>query len=358
MTEPQENEATNENAPAEPIAEAPAAAAPRDDLAIPAAAPPLGPPIEGGGAVEWLWRGRALAKARAKVSAIVDPTADAHARAALELGVRALDPAEPMPDRGAKHLAIDLFRQSLFWLTVAVTHERPGERTARVILGADRLARAGVDGTRWERAWETLETGTFESDAALEPALAAEIAETSRDLVEALFVFADDPSREVSRVLLARWSRLVTIALVVIALVVVASVAVKKAGQGKNLAAGKPWKTSSTYPTCNFDAHECNGSPTNVFFHTNEEDNPWWEVNLGAPTQFAHIEIENRSDCCTERVVPLVVEVSDDEKSWREIGRKKDVFSTWTLNAPARATYVRLRVAKRSFLHLGSVVIR
>ena len=54
--------------------------------------------------------------------------------------------------------------------------------------------------------------------------------------------------------------------------------------------------------------------------------------------------------------VPLVLEVSDDGASWREVIRRPDVFATWYPTFPAqKARYVRLRVDRISTLHLEAV---
>jgi hypothetical protein len=56
--------------------------------------------------------------------------------------------------------------------------------------------------------------------------------------------------------------------------------------------------------------------------------------------------------------VPLVVEVSNDRKKYREVARRTEVFDTWTPKfAPQRMRYVRLRVARRSMLHLDRVEV-
>jgi len=126
----------------------------------------------------------------------------------------------------------------------------------------------------------------------------------------------------------------------------------------KNLAYGKQWTTSSKMYECNPEAGECGGVPTMIFFHTKDEVNPWVQYDLGAPTQFSSMTIKNRQDAFRERAAPLVVEVSDDGKSYREVARQNDEFSVWKPSFPKQtARYVRLRVARKSMLHLESVQI-
>jgi hypothetical protein len=105
-------------------------------------------------------------------------------------------------------------------------------------------------------------------------------------------------------------------------------------------------------------AKRCGGVSTAVFFCTNEDDNPWFEYDLGAPQRFSSLTILNRSDAVPERAVPLIVEISNDKKTYTEIARRKEVFDVWSPSfAPRHARYVRLRVPRKSFLHLDAVAV-
>jgi hypothetical protein len=94
-------------------------------------------------------------------------------------------------------------------------------------------------------------------------------------------------------------------------------------------------------------------------FHTDPQDNPWIEFDLGKPTGVHRIDVENRDDCCQDRAIPLVVELSNDRTSWKEVARRDKDFSTWVARFPAtRARYVRLRVPRSTTFHLHAVAIR
>ena len=127
----------------------------------------------------------------------------------------------------------------------------------------------------------------------------------------------------------------------------------------RNLAAGKPWTTSSKLYDCHPQKNECGGVETKMFFCTKEEASPWFQYDLGAKTHFSSMTIVNRQDGGVQgRAVPLIVEVSDDGKKFREVIRRSEEFSSWKPKfAPQDARYVRLRVAKKSFLHLEAVRI-
>jgi len=120
-----------------------------------------------------------------------------------------------------------------------------------------------------------------------------------------------------------------------------------------SLTKDQPWRTSTTLEICRPKDHYCADAVTNIFFHTLEEESPWVEFDLGSRKAFRRLSVKNRGDCCPDRAVPLVFEVSDDRVTWREVTRKLETFSTWKADFPTtRAQYVRLRVARRSLLHL------
>ena len=116
------------------------------------------------------------------------------------------------------------------------------------------------------------------------------------------------------------------------------------------------WRTSSTLYACHPDQHNCGGFTTDIFFSTAEDDSPWIEYDLGGHRSFSSLAVGNRVDCCQERAFPMVVEVSDDRTSWRKIAEQPANFDVWRPSFPReRARYLRLRVTKRSFLHLDAV---
>jgi hypothetical protein len=124
-----------------------------------------------------------------------------------------------------------------------------------------------------------------------------------------------------------------------------------------DLAAGRPWRTSSVYGSigCKSPAQVCTEGP-DYFFHTAEEERPWVEIDLGSAKSIAAVRIENRKDCCAERAVPLSVEVSTDQKQYREVLHKQDTFRSWKAEfAPVKARYVRVRAARKTLLHLSRV---
>ena len=113
-------------------------------------------------------------------------------------------------------------------------------------------------------------------------------------------------------------------------------------------------RVSSSWAGCTSDP-PC----TALLFHTDPELNPWVEFDLGAPKTIQRLEITNRTDCCSDRAVPLIVESSTDRANWTPIGQRDTEFQTWTLTfKPRLARYVKLRVPRNTTFHLKDVAIR
>ncbi len=173
---------------------------------------------------------------------------------------------------------------------------------------------------------------------------------------EALLELAEAPFREVQSARRLALLRVGVIAVVAMAVLGAGVTLLLRLTAPPDLALGRPWKASSKLADCHPDQGECAGAKITVFFHTTEEENPWLEYDLEAPKTVSSATIENRRDEARERAVPLAVELSDDEKNWREVARKDEVFDTWRPHwASQTARYVRLRVLKRSSFHLQSV---
>jgi hypothetical protein len=172
-----------------------------------------------------------------------------------------------------------------------------------------------------------------------------------RAFVDTLLWNADAPRRRLDQLLVFRLIRLTLVA----AVLLLVAFGVYRVTRGPNLAAGKPWKTSSRWTGCSADP-TCEGI---LLFHTVEEKEPWAQLDLLKPQTIHRIEVKNRVECCADRIVPLVVEVSLDGKQWTEVGRKKDQFTTWTIKFPPRsARYIKLHIARVSTLHIHDLIVQ
>ena len=101
-------------------------------------------------------------------------------------------------------------------------------------------------------------------------------------------------------------------------------------------------------------------------FHTRNEKNPWWQVDLGTVTQIDRIVLYNRCDKgMNRRNDRIVVRFSEDGKTFREFYRHDGTpFLGYTDKKPlvipvggAKARYVRLGLEGTSYFHLDEVQI-
>ena len=92
--------------------------------------------------------------------------------------------------------------------------------------------------------------------------------------------------------------------------------------------------------------------------HTAEQKDPWVVIDTLRQRPIKRVILRNREDCCTDRGLPLVVEVGVDRNSFVQVGRRDSVFDEWTLEFPERtARYVRLRSESTTVLHLSGVQV-
>lgn len=143
---------------------------------------------------------------------------------------------------------------------------------------------------------------------------------------------------------------------------------------GNNLAIGKNVTQSSVsarslgLPPQENAKGAVSGFLTGSFqFHTGLDDQPWWEVDLGATFEISEIQIFNRIDGSgMERASHLAVLVATSPGEWREVFRREDEKPFGGLDGTSlcikpeprlRARYVRIALLARTFLHLDQVVI-
>jgi hypothetical protein len=314
------------------------------------------------GVWEWFWRGRALEEARGlepEWQRQAGPERESLRRAdlAAELAERALDPVDPLRAGSGAQLALSLQRQAIYWLLVA----RNGAAASSLGAAWDAAPAGlllGVCGSEAELAHlrAILVGRSFIEDAGESTDRALEQGRLVQRFIRALLL-ALSPKRRAQHALWLRWSRSGSLALLVLALLTAGYVAYRRATQAEDLAHGKPWRASSKFADCQRETGACGGP--RVLFHTLEEPEPWFEIDLGAAHSISVVEIENRQDCCAERAVPLVIEVSSDRTKWKAVARREDVFRSWTASIePVTARYVRAKVRRKSTLHLERMTVR
>jgi hypothetical protein len=126
----------------------------------------------------------------------------------------------------------------------------------------------------------------------------------------------------------------------------------------RDLADGKPWAASSSWgPFARMGVMSGDPMPEGRF-HTLEEQNPWFMLDLEKVQDVSAVRVDNRLNCCRERAVPLIMELSVDSVHWKRVAYQRAVFASFTATFPTtQARYVRLRVDRRTAFHLLRVAV-
>jgi hypothetical protein len=309
--------------------------------------------------VAWFSVRDELSRAREEVARFTSEQREylRRAKLAFELGEVALaHRGEAGTSDSSAPIAANLFRQSLYWGLRFQNPVSVSTEPAAVWAGARDAVLASIAASESELAQlATVMRSTFIelADESLETQLAT--ADLLRRSASRVITNAERVSWQLEWSKLKRLTRL-ALAVVLCLLPVVLVIALFP--ERLDLAKGKPWHTSSSLAECHPEKSECGGSTTDILFHTKEELNPWFEYDFGTPLAFSSLTIRNRADYGPERAVPLIIEVSNDDKKFREIARRTDSFSTWKPSfATQHARYLRLRVARVSMLHLEAVKV-
>jgi F5/8 type C domain len=331
------------------------------------------PPHPRRAVLEWFWRGQAIRTVKRSVLATADRTEPLaqRARMAAELGRRAVEPPEPFPAGNVEALACDLFRQSAYWALRALASSRfnsasdVGEPRAGLALepwtavSESVLLRAAGTAENLSTLRKAVDDASFVSFAELPRDEQIRLAKVLRKFADKLLSELEIPARTLDVLWLQRLWRVGVILALLGGILIAVLWLGDRAENRRDMALGKAWRASSSYGVggCRSPDQECPDSPA-YFLHTQEEDRPWVEFDLGQPRSVSAVRIINRKDCCAERAVPMIIEISRDQHKWRQVARRADTFSSWLAEfRPVQARWVRVRVDRVSLLHLARVRI-
>jgi hypothetical protein len=293
------------------------------------------------------------------------------ARVASEVAVRTERPAEPFLYGGGEAVACELYREVIHWALLAHAELTPGAGDAAPVEASTSVA------TLLERVDQALLADAASGKAEL-AALAPRLSESYREFTELapadqrallaeLARFATallEPLASLEQKLERLWVRrivhLLGALVVLLAVVLVGRSIARSREREADLAPRASWTTSSTYAVggCKSPQQRCPGGES-YFFHTANETNPWIVFDLGKERRISAVEVENRLDCCIERALPLVFEVSNNREKWTEVARSTEEFTSLRKKFKSVKTrYVRLRIDHASsILHLSRVRI-
>jgi len=312
----------------------------------------------------WLMPAEALARSRVQARHLqrcVRPQLDA-ARTARTLARVALPPDEP-PESARHSITALLLAEAVRRGTCALLDcASPGEvETTLADLSPTELA-VRVGGSENARVIGALFRRTSPPATKATPDPVARVVDPDglKSVADRLIRHGAQRLRAHRRLLVAislRWLLLALAVATVIGAVLAAS-PIGREWLARNRLAHATWKASSADAGQPLEGKmPPSGEPT-FFMHTKLEDNPWIELEIpgGVARRISRVVVANRSDCCYGRALPLVVEISPDRQSWTEVARRTEPFEHWTARfVPTATRWIRLRVSRRSFLHLRDV---
>jgi F5/8 type C domain len=133
-----------------------------------------------------------------------------------------------------------------------------------------------------------------------------------------------------------------------------------------NLALGKPAAQSTTFVDGPIQYHAnraVDGSSNGNLYaasttHTQLENNPWWEVRLGAQHAVSMVRVWNRTDCCSDRLKNFLVIYSDLYGT--ELMRASVNGGTQQIDVPLavqNVARIRVQLTQPNYLSLSEVQV-
>ena len=252
-------------------------------------------------------------------------------------------------------------------------------REAMVLMARAGLARAGAGGDSWSQFAELdaakpmVEKLSEDERKLIGQVLAADGLEqlvqlpkdrrtsAGKALAKVASKLYEELEREANRVasvLYMRWLRILGVAVGILIIIGIIYSVVRRSVSGPNLALGAKVTLSSNSKRWGVPPERAvDGNRNDLGFHTNNQDNAWVQLDLGSEKRIRKVVVYNRSTNA-QRAVPLVVEVSKDQREWKEVARRDEQFAIWTAEfSPKRVRYVRLRLLHKDFLHLNEIEV-
>lgn len=323
--------------------------------------PKPGPPPTPGNAIwNWLWQGPRAAELRRTIESRTEHSLTLLARAQGTLAAARALTTTAREGGAPSAVLVRLYLDACAFALQSLREARGEPATDGQSLVDVRLD-LSLPADTFERGRETYDTfRSLDTASIWQRAPTSDQVQELGILAASLVQLAQQPRKALENVWFARLTR---IGVPFVLLVIVALAGGSAWREAQNARGTRfPWRASSTFSAeqgCVSPSQQC--AETRFFFSTNHEQSPWIEFDLGRQGRVSHVKVRNRSDCegCAERALPLVVEVSDDRRTWKEVARKTDSFEEWTASFPPKqARWLRLKAEKRTFLHLKQVRIR
>jgi hypothetical protein len=131
----------------------------------------------------------------------------------------------------------------------------------------------------------------------------------------------------------------------------------------KNIALHAPVTTSSVYPHATFPPNGLTDGVTSGPYgvHTNREEAPWVQVDLGDTYRIDRVKIYNRGDGYFDFGMPMTLLFSENGGDFTPVDTRTESFDQWTPwtyeAGKRRARYVRVNGAKSTVVVLNEIEV-
>jgi hypothetical protein len=131
----------------------------------------------------------------------------------------------------------------------------------------------------------------------------------------------------------------------------------------KNIALHKPTSQSSSFPGASCPPGGLTDGVTSGAYgvHTNKEENPWVQVDLGDLYRIDTVKVYNRGDGWFDEGLPMTLELSENGTDFVEAETRSKSFGDWvpwTAHVgKKKARFVRVRGKKGAYVTLGEIEV-
>ncbi|MBN2196417.1 MAG: discoidin domain-containing protein [Polyangiaceae bacterium] len=184
------------------------------------------------------------------------------------------------------------------------------------------------------------------------------LATVATRVTERLAERLESEMQRVASVLYQRWLRIIAAVMLVFALLGGFFALVRSTQPLENIARDKNVRLSSNSKKYGCPPRQVvDGNRNELGFHTNNDNQPWVEIDLDGEKTVHRVVVYNRASH-PERAVPLALELATEPGKFEEVARRNEVFDVWTAEVPARkAKLVRLKLLKKGFFHLAEIEV-
>lgn len=155
-----------------------------------------------------------------------------------------------------------------------------------------------------------------------------------------------------------RIMRALRLAGAVLAVLFLARAGIRKLIAPKDVALGKPVVASSHYAGTPDAGGLTDGDTRALGVHTLVESAPWVTVDLGKSYRVRTVRIHNRSDCCVDEGLGLVVEVGGPADPAPFVAQRNEHYEVWDIDAGGKeAQMITLRLPRNGYIALSELEV-